>query len=195
MAWWALVLDLCFLVVAFGVRTLVQLRTTADSGWRIGRPHGGAELAARAGFVLALVLLVGSVIAAFAAGGSDAPVLVAAVGVGVCVGAIVLVFVAQLQMGASWRIGVDPGERTALVTDGVYRRVRNPIYTGMVAFAVGQAFVVPSAWSAAAVAALLVGVELQVRVVEEPYLVRVHGHGFTRWCATSGRFLPIARRS
>src|SRR5262245_32457769 len=35
--------------------------------------------------------------------------------------------VAQAQMGASWRIGID-SRPTALVTGGLYRAVRNPIY-------------------------------------------------------------------
>jgi protein-S-isoprenylcysteine O-methyltransferase Ste14 len=37
---------------------------------------------------------------------------------------------AQLDMGESWRIGVDAGEVTALVTTGVFRNVRNPIFSG-----------------------------------------------------------------
>ena len=195
MAWIVLALDLSFLLVAFGVRTAVQVRRTADAGWRIGRPHGVPELAARAGFVVALGLLVVSCVTAMAAGGRRPSAAVAGLGIGLCVGAIVLVFVAQLQMGTSWRIGVDPNERTELVTAGMYRRVRNPIYTGMVAFSAGQLLVVPSVWSAAAMVALVVGVELQVRAVEEPYLERVHGRAFTGWCATSGRFMPIARRN
>ena len=34
-------------------------------------------------------------------------------------------------MAASWRIGIEPGERTALVTRGVFRICRNPIYLGL----------------------------------------------------------------
>ena len=195
MTWLALALDLSFLLVGFGIRTAVQLRATADSGWRIGRPHSVAELGARSGFVAALVLLVASLVAGFAGATADLPTWVNVLGVAVCLGATGLVFLAQLQMGASWRIGVDPEERTALVTGGVYRQVRNPIYTGMVAFVLGQVLVVPSVWSVAAVVVLVVGVELQVRVVEEPYLARVHGAAFSGWCATSGRFLPIVGRA
>ena len=52
-------------------------------------------------------------------------------------------------MGASWRIGVDPEERTDLVRHRLYRSVRNPIFTGMVLFAAGQALLVPDAMAVA----------------------------------------------
>ena len=38
---------------------------------------------------------------------------------------------AQVDMGDSWRIGVDPDETTTLVRTGVFGWVRNPIFTAM----------------------------------------------------------------
>jgi protein-S-isoprenylcysteine O-methyltransferase Ste14 len=38
---------------------------------------------------------------------------------------------AQRAIGESWRIGVDPDERTELVTAGLFGRLRTPIFTGM----------------------------------------------------------------
>lgn len=35
---------------------------------------------------------------------------------------------AQIAMGNSWRIGVDPTERTTLVTNGPFALVRNPTF-------------------------------------------------------------------
>ena len=116
--------------------------------------------------------------------------IVHAVGVVVAVAGLPLIVVAQATMAASWRIGVDPDEKTELVTGGVFRFSRNPIHGGMVAMAVGVALMVPNAVCVAAVALIVVAVELQVRAIEEPYLRRVHGDVFTNWTATSGRFLP-----
>lgn len=53
--------------------------------------------------------------------------------------------VAQSGMGSSWRIGVDPAERTELVTGGVFAVVHNPIFTAMLAAQAGLAFAVPGA--------------------------------------------------
>ncbi|MET9817324.1 MULTISPECIES: hypothetical protein [unclassified Streptomyces] len=40
-------------------------------------------------------------------------------------------------MGASWRVGVDVGERTALITGGPFAYVRNPIFTAMAVTGLG----------------------------------------------------------
>jgi protein-S-isoprenylcysteine O-methyltransferase Ste14 len=54
---------------------------------------------------------------------------------------------------------------------------------------------VPNAWSAAAAVLMLAGVELQVRRVEEPFLLATHGVHFRQWAAAAGRFAPgVGRR-
>lgn len=107
----------------------------------------------------------------------------------VCAG-IVLSLLAQHALGVSWRIGVDESERTALVTTGIFARVRNPFFTASGLVAVGLVLMVPSVLAIAACAALVVAVELQVRVVEEPYLLRVQGAIYSEYARRTGRFVP-----
>ena len=121
--------------------------------------------------------------------------VVQGLGVVLAVAALPLVVAAQRQMGASWRVGLDPEERTELVTAGLFRVVRNPIYSGMVLLAFGIALMVPNAVSFAAAGDFLLAVELQVRTIEEPYLRRVHGSSYESYVARSGRFLPGIGRS
>jgi hypothetical protein len=109
------------------------------------------------------------------------------------VAGVALVLVAQAQMGSSWRIGVDEGEQTALVTDGLFRHVRNPIFTGMGPVAAGTMLMVPTPAALLALACLVVALEIQIRVVEEPYLRRTHGAAYATYTAGSGRFLPKVR--
>jgi protein-S-isoprenylcysteine O-methyltransferase Ste14 len=125
-------------------------------------------------------------------GAGDGPLAgAAAVGGGVlAVLGVVVTLVAQRQMGPSWRVGVDPTERTALVTSGLFRHVRNPIFTGMGLATAGLALLVPNAAGLAAAVTTVVAVELQVRRVEEPYLADVHGAAYRRWAGATGRFLP-----
>jgi protein-S-isoprenylcysteine O-methyltransferase Ste14 len=97
---------------------------------------------------------------------------------------------AQLDMGDSWRIGVDPSETTTLVRSDVFGWVRNPIFTAMLVFGLGIALVTPNIVAIVGFALLVVTIELQVRVVEEPYLLTVHGDAYRDYLGNVGRFVP-----
>jgi len=99
-------------------------------------------------------------------------------------------FLSQANLGRSWRIGVATNDRTELVTSGVFATVRNPIFTGMVAFALGLSLWWPNLASVTATVLLVMAVELQVRFVEEPWLRQVHGHVWLEWARRVGRFVP-----
>ena len=97
---------------------------------------------------------------------------------------------AQLAMGSSWRIGVEESERTELVTDGPFAHVRNPIYSAMVPAIAGITLVCPSVVALAALALLVIALEIQTRLVEEPHLLEVHGDAYASYAARVGRFVP-----
>jgi len=120
---------------------------------------------------------------------SASPVLVA-VGIGFAIAGFVTVRWAQRSMGDSLRIGVDPNERTGLVTKGIFDLVRNPIYSAMILYAAGTAALVPNAASIAALVAFVISMEYQVRRVEEPHLTNVHGDEYLSYAARVGRFVP-----
>lgn len=114
----ALLLEVVFFALAFGWRSWVQWRRTGSTEFirpRLGA--GAAELVGSSGFVLALVLLVAAPIADLA-GVTRIEVLdttwAATAGITLGVGGVALTLVAQLAMGDSWRIGVDPATRTDL---------------------------------------------------------------------------------
>jgi protein-S-isoprenylcysteine O-methyltransferase Ste14 len=190
----ALVLLVLELFLLFGVRTVQQLRMTGATGFHgIRGPVGSPEWAGGVLFVVALALA-GIAPIAELVGWVDPIVVptasVAWLGVAIVVTSVLATYWAQLAMGRSWRIGVDAGERTALVTDGPFRWVRNPIFTGMLASGAGLVLLLPNALAIAAFAALLVAVELQVRFVEEPYLRRTHGEAYAAYCRRVGRLVP-----
>src|SRR5438045_3775532 len=132
MAALSLILLGMFGAVCVGWRSLLHYRQTGQSPFR----SGGAGHGAIAVIALAVPLAAGDVLDAT---GSLGRVLhgswLGFVGAALAVSGIVATTWAQLAMGASWRIGVDETERTALVTGGPYRQVRNPIYTAMIVFA------------------------------------------------------------
>lgn len=99
-------------------------------------------------------------------------------------------FAAQMAMGSSWRIGVDQSERTDLITGGVFSLCRNPIYSFMVIAWIGLALLVPTWLSIASVPLGVLAFQVQVRLVEEPFLISAHGEPYLVWARRVGRFVP-----
>ena len=195
----ALVLYAVYLVLTIGLRTLIQLRRTGSTGFHgLGGRPGSPEWIAGVGFTVAL--LVGAAAPVLALLDVVEPISALDVttahvaGLGLAVGGIGLTFYAQVAMGTSWRIGVDPEERTQLVTAGPFALVRNPIFAAMLPTALGLALLVPSWVAIMGLVGLVVALELQVRVVEEPHLLRVHGDSYAGYAARVGRFLPRVGR-
>ena len=194
----ALVLYGVWFVLAFGLRTVVQLRRTGDSGWRglSGRP-GSVDWWAGLLFVVALLVGLAAPIADLAGLG---PVDVLDTAIITTTGAVIatlgvlLTLAAQLSMGDSWRIGVDESERTDLVVTGAFKIVRNPIFSAMLVTAVGLTMLVPNAIALGGLVALIVALELQVRGAEEPHLHATHGHTYRDYGSRVGRFVPMLGR-
>jgi protein-S-isoprenylcysteine O-methyltransferase Ste14 len=191
----ALSLYVVFVVVTFGLRTAIQIRRTGSSGIHsLGGSPGSTEWLAGVSFVLALVLgfaapllaLLG-IVEPVAALDTTGPHVA---GIALALAGIAATFLAQLAMGASWRIGVDPEERTALVTAGPFALVRNPIFSAMTPAALGLVLLVPSWLALLGFAGLVLAIELQVRAVEEPYLLRAHRGAYATYAARVGRFVP-----
>lgn len=194
MDWLALALFTLYALVGFGIRTAVQIRRTGDSGFR-GLSGAPGTAAWWAGVLFAAALATGVLGPVAALLGLPAvPMLdrgwIHAVGVVLASVGIVGTFVTQLAMGDSWRVGVDEGERTALVTSGAFALVRNPFFTATFVTGAGLALIVPNAVAILGWALLLLAIELQVKVVEEPYLRRHHGEPYRTYMTTVGRFVP-----
>jgi protein-S-isoprenylcysteine O-methyltransferase Ste14 len=193
----ALGIYVAFFAVGLGWRAWLQYRRTGD--------HGLRALSGRRGSVewfVGFFLLVGATLtgASAVAGIVDLVQPIAVMDKAwlnraglllACLGFVVTI-VAQLQMRDSWRVGVDRRETTPLVTEGLFGMVRNPIYSGGLLAAAGFLLMVPNVLAAVAFAILLVGLQIQVRRVEEPYLTRVHRETYLAYARTVGRFIPGA---
>ncbi|MEI6949895.1 isoprenylcysteine carboxylmethyltransferase family protein [Paraflavisolibacter sp. H34] len=87
---------------------------------------------------------------------------------------LIWIMVAQVQMRNSWRIGIDEKNRTELVTCGVFRYSRNPVFLGMLVSVLGVFLVLPSAGNLVVLAGTYLLIQIQIRL-EEEYLTRQHG--------------------
>ncbi len=189
-----------YLWAAYGVLALVvpvalQLRRTGSTGLKgPGGVPGSVEWIAGGGLLVALGLGVAAPILALndvvePIGALDGTGAHAAGIVAYALGLALVVF-SQQWMGRSWRVGVDESERTDLVLGGPFKFVRNPIFTGLLVMSVGFTLLVPSVVSLVSTGIMLISLELQTRLVEEPYLTRVHGESYRGWARRVGRFVP-----
>jgi protein-S-isoprenylcysteine O-methyltransferase Ste14 len=190
----ALALLVLFYAIAFGLRTWQQLRATGSTGFRglSGRPGslewlGGALFGV--GVALSLVAALGEAAGWLTGLWEPGPASVV-LGVLLTLGGVAATYLAQVSMGDAWRIGVREDERTRFVTDGAFAVVRNPIFSCMLFTAAGLVMLIPNALSVASFVCLLIAVELQVRFVEEPYLLRTHGQRYRDYASRVGRFVP-----
>jgi protein-S-isoprenylcysteine O-methyltransferase Ste14 len=191
----ALLLWVVFGVVALGGRILLHLLRTGSTGvagisgspgsieWIGGLAFVGSLAVGGAAPALQLSDRVQPIQALDTAGVRIAGLVLYALGLAGTVGA-------QMAMGASWRIGVDESDRTELVTDGPFAVVRNPIYSTVIPLVVGLTLLAPNPVAIVALAGLIVAFEIQVRLVEEPHLLRAHGEAYAAYASRVGRFVP-----
>lgn len=189
----AIVLNIVWLGVGIVLRVALHRKRTGDSGVVAQAARGTAAWWSGLAYMVAVLLGAVAPIAQLA-GVRPIEALdrswIAVLGAVVALAALAVTFVAQEMMGASWRTGVDAEARTELVERGMFGVVRNPIYTTTLLTAFGIALVVPNPVALAGSLLFVVAIEAQVRLVEEPYLLAVHGRRYASYASAVGRFVP-----
>jgi len=94
-----------------------------------------------------------------------------------------------LQMGSSWRVGIDEQARPGLVTSGLYRFTRNPIYLALFVTLAGLVVVLPT-WPTLVGALVSVAAIRNAVRAEERYLRRAYDGEFDAYARRVGRFVP-----
>jgi protein-S-isoprenylcysteine O-methyltransferase Ste14 len=111
----------------------------------------------------------------------------------VAMAAFVGTLVCWKRMGKSWRMGIDPGEKTTLVVTGPYAYVRHPIYALSSTLMLATLVILPSPLMLAVGLAHLVLLQWEARR-EEKYLTLHHGELYRRYCSKVGGFVPRSWR-
>ena len=200
MRWIQLIGFVLFVGLGVGWRSWLQHRKHGSPGIMLFRSRGWAQNVREAGALVLVALLAVQAIAIAADPRSlDRLLLVRPGAVVQWAGAIILfagvalMIAAQLDLGASWRIGIEEGARPGLVVDGLYRFCRNPIFLAMFAVLVGFFLVVPT-WPALVV---FLGTYVGIRGAigaEEGYLRQAYGDDYLAYAQRVGRFLPYVGR-
>ena len=101
-----------------------------------------------------------------------------------------LLYRSHADLGTNWSITLQLRERHQLVTHGVYRWSRHPMYLALLTFALGQALALPN-WLAGP--AYLVAMLLLVGLLlspEERMLREEFGNDYEAYAATTKRLIP-----
>lgn len=114
---------------------------------------------------------------------------VAFTGALLCLAATGATFLCWRAMGKSWRLGIDPAEKTPLVVRGPFRIVRHPIYALSILLMLGTLMATQT--RVMLVIAVLHFLLLQWEAArEEAHLWQKHGEDYARYRRSTGRFLP-----
>lgn len=101
---------------------------------------------------------------------------------------IIWIFVAQLQMKDSWRIGIDEKNKTALITGGLFRFSRNPIFLGVLFSNLGLFLIIPNSATLLVLVLSYFSIGVQIRQ-EEEFLEKQFGADYTAYRLKVRRWL------
>lgn len=110
------------------------------------------------------------------------------IGAILCLTSFVWTVIAQRQMDSSWRIGIDTEHATGLVTKGLFRFSRNPVFLGMILTLTGFFLLLPNALTLLILGTGYVLIQVQIRL-EEAFLLTRHGNSYLQYKAAVRRLL------
>ena len=114
--------------------------------------------------------------------------------VAVAIVAFIITWICWRNMGKSWRMGINPDEKTELVFTGPFAYVRNPIYGLSQLLMLCAILVAPMPLMFIVGAIHVLFMQWEVRR-EEKYLLSQHGEAYRGYLRNVGRFLPRSFRA
>ena len=96
------------------------------------------------------------------------------------------------RMGKDWRMAVTAEPDQPLITDGLFGRIRHPIYAFSILLVICTVIAVPTALMAACGAGLACLWVLKAHN-EERHMLRQHGDAYAAYLGRTGRFVPRIR--
>ncbi|QIG97511.1 MULTISPECIES: protein-S-isoprenylcysteine O-methyltransferase [unclassified Bradyrhizobium] len=111
-------------------------------------------------------------------------------GVVVAIAALVMFRLTHRALGRNWSLSLDVRENHHLITTGIYRKIRHPMYSAFWLWAVAQALLLPNL--VAGFAGLIgFGVLFFGRVArEEQMMLETFGNEYRQYMARTGRIMP-----
>ncbi len=106
------------------------------------------------------------------------------------IGFIALFIASHRQLGRNWSVTLEIRDKHKLVTDGLYRFVRHPMYSSFWLWAIAQALLLPN-WIAGLSGLVGVAILYFSRVGKEEAMMRqAFGREYDDYSARTGRVFP-----
>ena len=101
-----------------------------------------------------------------------------------------LFYKSHADLGTNWSVTLEVRERHRLITQGVYRRIRHPMYSALVLYSVGQALVIPN-WVAGPSTGVAFAILISLRIhAEEKMMSETFGDEYAEYEARTKRLVP-----
>jgi protein-S-isoprenylcysteine O-methyltransferase Ste14 len=101
-----------------------------------------------------------------------------------------LFYRSHTDLGVNWSITLEVREQHRLITQGVYRRIRHPMYSALILYSLGHALVIPN-WVAGPANLVAFGILFTLRVhAEEQMMSDAFGDEYARYAARTKRLVP-----
>jgi protein-S-isoprenylcysteine O-methyltransferase Ste14 len=109
----------------------------------------------------------------------------------VCFGAgLWLFYRSHADLGTNWSVTLEVREQHRLIAQGVYSRIRHPMYSALVLYSLGHALVIPN-WVAGPANLVAFAILFTLRVqAEERMMSDVFGDEYTTYAARTKRLIP-----
>jgi protein-S-isoprenylcysteine O-methyltransferase Ste14 len=140
------------------------------------------------GSILLPVLYLSTPVLSFA--DYEVPTPARAFGVVLMIGALVLFYRSHTDLGRNWSATLELRDGHTLVTHGVYRRIRHPMYAAILLWDVAQGLMLRNwlaGWGALATFALLYAIRAPR---EERMMVDAFGDRYREYMGRTGRLFP-----
>jgi protein-S-isoprenylcysteine O-methyltransferase Ste14 len=110
------------------------------------------------------------------------------VGILCCYAGLLIFLWALISFGKSWRIGIDEKHSNELITSGMFKYSRNPIFLFMDLYFFGIMLIYPNIVFVAVAICTIVGIHLQI-LREEKFLLKKFGEEYKKYTQQTRRYL------
>lgn len=157
----------------------------------VANRYGGLETVllavAMIGFVVPLIWIVSPLLSYADYPLHPAPLLG---GVGCFIVGLWLFHRSHADLGTNWSITLQVRENHRLVTEGVYRRIRHPMYSALFLYSIGQLLALPN-WIAGPSYFVTFGLLFALRLrAEEQMMLDQFGADYSAYIARTTRLIP-----